>query len=89
MELLSEVGVRQEIDEARQIMEGARNLRKKSIETFLKFCQQEKAARLCVGWAEELELPWAAAARAAVGDRFGNSRWIKRMKDGSTLILKP
>lgn len=89
LEMLSEVGVHQEIDEARQIAEGARNLRAKVLDTFLKACRQEKAARLCVLWAEELSLPWAAAARLAVGDRFGNRRWVKRMGDGTTLVLNP
>jgi hypothetical protein len=89
LELLSEVGVRQEIDEARQIMEGARSLRSRKLAKLLKACRQEKAARLCVGWGEELGLPWARAAREAVGDRFGASRWVRSMKDGSTLILKP
>src|SRR2546422_2143218 len=39
---------------------------------------------LCVGWAEELRLPWAAAAKKAVGNRLGQSRWTARLKDGTT-----
>jgi hypothetical protein len=89
LEMLSEVGVRQEVDEARHIMESAVSLRSKVVARFLQACRQEKATRLCVGWSEELDLPWAAAARKAVGNRFGKSRWITRLKDGSTLILKP
>lgn len=89
LEMLSEVGVNQEVEEARNIMEGAGSLRSKVVAQFLQACRQEKAARLCVGWSEELDLPWASAAREAVGDRFGESRWVTRLKDGSTLILKP
>ncbi len=89
LEMLSEVGLSQEVEEARNIMESARSLRSKVVAQHLRACHQEKAARLCVGWSEELELPWAATARDAVGDRFGHSRWVTRLKDGSTLILKP
>ena len=89
IEMLSEVGLNQEIGEARSVMEGARSLRSKVIANTLQACRQEKAARLCVGWSEELDLPWAAAARKAVGDRFSKNRWVTRLKDGSTLILKP
>jgi hypothetical protein len=89
LEMLSEVGVHQEIGEARNIIEGVRSLRAKVLAKFLAGCRQEKAARLCVLWGEELSLPWAGAARAAVGDRFGKKRWVKRMGDGSTLVLKP
>ncbi len=89
LEMLSEVGVKQEIEEARNIMESAATLRSKVVAQLLKACRQEKAARLCVGWGEELGMPWAEAARKAVGDRFGTSRWVTRLKDGSTLILKP
>jgi hypothetical protein len=89
LEMLSEVGVAQQVDEARNIMESARSLRSKVVAQLLQACRQEKAARLCVGWAEELALPWANVAREAVGDRFGTSRWVTRLKDGSTLILKP
>jgi hypothetical protein len=89
LEMLSEIGVAQEVDEAKNIMESAQSLRSKVVAQFLQACRQEKAARLLVGWAEELDLSWATAARAAVGDRFGTSRWVTRLKDGSTLILKP
>jgi hypothetical protein len=89
IEMLSETGVAQEVEEARNIMESARSLRSKVVAQLLQACRQEKAARLCVGWAEELVLPWANAARQAVGNRFGTSRWVTRLKDGSTLILKP
>jgi hypothetical protein len=48
-----------------------------------------KAIRLCVVWAEELGLPWAEQARDAVGGKTGSSRWVWRLKDGHTMILKP
>jgi hypothetical protein len=89
LEMLNEVGLQQGIEETRNIMEGARSLRPEVLTTLLKNCQRVKVARLCVRWAEELSLPWAAAARKATGNRRGHSRWSARLKDGTTLVLKP
>lgn len=88
LEMLSEVGVHQGIEEARNIMEGARSLRPEVLTTLLKNCRRVKVVRLCVGWAEELNLPWAADARKATGASPGHSRWIARLKDGTLLVLK-
>ena len=89
LEMLSEVGVHQGIEEARNIMEGARALRPEVLARLLKNCRRVKVLRLCVQWAEELNLPWATAAKQAVGNQLGQSRWTARLKDGTTLVLKP
>ena len=89
LEMLSEVGVNQEIEEARLIMEGARYLRKEVLGELLKACKQQKALRLCVAWAGELSLPWAAEVRHAAAGRIGPGRWVSRIKGGRTLIVKP
>jgi hypothetical protein len=89
LEMLSEVGVHQGIEEARNIMEGARSLRTDTLATLLKHCQRVKARLLCVQWAEELSLPWASAARAAAGTRRNQSRWTARLKSGTVLNIKP
>ncbi len=88
LEMLSEVGIHQGIEEARNILEGVRSMRQGVLATLLKHSARVKMARLCMLWAEELNLPWAEAARKAVGARFGQSRWSARLKDGTTLILK-
>lgn len=88
LEMLSEVGIQQGVEEARNIMEAARSLRPEVLTTLLKKCRRVKVARLCVVWAEELNLPWAAAAKKAVGNRLGQSRWSTRLKDGTTLVLR-
>jgi hypothetical protein len=88
LEMLSEVGVRQGIEEARDIMEGMRSIRIEAIQELLKNCLYLKVIRLCVQWAEELKLEWAPAARQAVKRRYGHSRWTARLKSGATLILK-
>lgn len=88
LEMLSEVGIHQVVEEARNIMEGVRSVRAEVLEKLLKNCERVKVLRLCVLWAEELNLPWAAAARKSVGGRFGTSRWMARLKDGTILTLK-
>ncbi len=51
-------------------------------------CRMIKAIRLRVVWAQVLGLPWAAKAREVAGANTGSGRWVKRLKDGCTLILK-
>lgn len=89
IELLSEVGIHQGIEEARHILEGVRSLRPDVLANLLTNCRRVKVARLCVLWAEELGLPWADAARKGAGRLLGSSRWTARLKDGTTLVLKP
>jgi hypothetical protein len=88
LELLAEVGARQGIEEAKNIMEGLRSPRLAVLGLLLQHCPRVKVVRLCVQWAEELKLEWAAEARRLAGPR-GRGRWLSRMPDGSTLILKP
>lgn len=87
LEMLSEVGVGQGVEEARNIMEGVRSLRPDVLAKLLKNCLRVKVTRLCVQWAEELNLEWAAAARNS--GKTGKGRWSARLKDGTTLTLKP
>ena len=89
LEMLSEVGVHQEVDEARNIMEGLRQLRTRHLKVLLAACRMVKAVRLCMVWSEELDLPWASQAREAAKGRMGTGRWVARLKDGRILILKP
>lgn len=89
LEMLGEVGVHQEVDEARGIMEGMRQLRARHLKGLLAACRMVKAVRLCVVWSEDLGLPWAAQAREAATGRMGSGRWISRLRDGRTLVLKP
>jgi hypothetical protein len=89
LEMLSEVGVHQGIEEARNIMEGARAVRADVVTTLLKNCHRVKVVRLCVLWSEQLGLPWAADAKKAAGNKQGRSRWTARLKDGTILVLNP
>ena len=89
LEMLSEVGMHEGIEEARNIMESARSLRPDVLARLLKNCRRVKVVRLCVNWAQEMNLPWAAAARRAASGRMGHGRWTGRLRDGTILVLKP
>lgn len=89
LEMLSDVGVHQGIEEARNIMEMASSLRMEVLRPLLDSCRQIKAIRLCVSWSKELGLPWANEVAESATARIGNSRWVGKTKDGRTLILKP
>ncbi len=88
IEMLSDVGIHFGIEESRNLMEGVRSLRPEVLAMLLSHCQRIKVVRLCVLWAEELNLSWAKAARQAAGKKIGQSRWTSQLKDGTTLILK-
>ena len=87
LEMLGEVGIHQGVEEARNIMEGVRSLRPEVLSLLLQHCQSVKTARLCVQWAEELQLPWAEAARRAAVKHLTGSRWSARLKSGTRLSL--
>jgi Transcriptional regulator, AbiEi antitoxin, Type IV TA system/Transcriptional regulator, AbiEi antitoxin N-terminal domain len=87
LELLGEVGIHQGIEEARNLMEGVRSLRPEVLSLHLRHCQRVKVARLCVQWAEELQLPWAEDARRAAAKHLTGSRWSGRLKNGTRLSL--
>lgn len=88
LEMLSDVGLRQTVEEARNLMEGLASLRVDVLECLLGHCSRVKVTRLCVQWAEELKMPWAASARRAAKSLGATARWSTRMKDGTTLCLK-
>ena len=87
LELLSEIGQSEAIEETRHIFETLRSLRSDVLTTLLRHCQSVKVNRLCVKWAAEFGLPWAAAAREAARDNLGRGRWNRRLRDGTTLNL--
>jgi|TARA_B110001469_G_scaffold4239_1_gene4506 hypothetical protein len=56
LEMLSEVGLSQELNEARAIMEGMRQIPVKRLLQWIQCCKMVKAVRLCAFWSWELEL---------------------------------
>ncbi|WP_436157764.1 type IV toxin-antitoxin system AbiEi family antitoxin domain-containing protein [Polaromonas sp. LjRoot131] len=89
LELLSDVGKTESLQDARQLAESARNLRASVLETLLTHTTRTKVVRLARALSEELDLPWAAIARKSSEAKGGGSRWIAVSRNGERLDLKP
>ncbi len=87
LELLSEVGVRQPLQETREIMEATHTFRSKVLGKLLKQCTSVKTVRLCLKLARELALPWGPKLDEKSLPTGSKSTWVSRSKDG-LLVLK-
>jgi hypothetical protein len=87
LEMLSEVGLSQELSEARAIMESMRHIRVKRLLQWLQCCKRVKAVRLCAYWSRELELPWAEQVIAGIPEAMLRHRWTGSLGNGDTLNL--
>lgn len=87
LEMLSEVGVNQELEEARLIMESMRQIRMKRLGYWVLACERVKAVRLCVYLAQQLNMPWAAKVREVAPAAMLRHRWVMRLPRRSTLTL--
>jgi len=88
LELLSEVGVRQPLQEARELMESAYNLRADVLRELLKCCTNVKTVRLCLQLGRESSLPWVKKLNPAELPTGSERPWVSRSADG-LLVLKP
>ncbi|WP_371925213.1 type IV toxin-antitoxin system AbiEi family antitoxin domain-containing protein [Desulfobulbus alkaliphilus] len=88
LELLSEVGVRQPLQEARELMESTYNLRGGVLQELLMRCTSIKTVRLCLQLGRELSLPWVAKLASAELPTGSNQPWVSRGSHG-VLVLKP
>ena len=88
LELLSEVGVRQSLQEARELVESAYNLRADVLRELLQHCTNIKTVRLCLQLGREASLPWAAKLNPATLPTGSDRPWVSRSADG-LLVLKP
>ena len=88
LELLSEVGIRQPLQEARELMESAYSLRADTLNKLLESCTSVKTVRLCLQLGRELSLPWVQKLNPAKLPTGSNRPWVSRSKDG-LLVLKP
>jgi hypothetical protein len=85
---LSEVGVRQPLQEAREITGGAYGSRADVLTDLLKRCTSVKTVRLCLRLGSELSLPWASKLEDATLPKGSDRPWVSKSKDG-LLVLKP
>ena len=88
LELLSDVGKGQGLEEAGHLVEGARSLRLPVLEELLSRLTRIKVARLAHTLADELELSWADLARQHSERLGGGLRWVSTTTTGERLNLK-
>ena len=88
LELLSEVGVNQTLQEARELIESTYTLRASVLQELLQRCTSVKTVRLCLQLGREAALPWAAKLDPAKLPTGSDRPWVSRSPDG-LLVLKP
>jgi hypothetical protein len=90
LELLYEVGVKQSLEEARNLFDGLRSPRKELLGQLLSCCTSVKAVRLFLTWARETNVVDIDALLTQHPIRTGSDkRWMSRLDDGTLLSLKP
>ncbi|HEY1654763.1 MAG TPA: type IV toxin-antitoxin system AbiEi family antitoxin domain-containing protein [Candidatus Tumulicola sp.] len=82
LELLSEVGVRQPLQEAREIMEGTYNIRAEILKRSLLRCTSVKTVRLCLQLGRELKLNWASRLDAEDLPTGSDRPWVSKSEAG-------
>lgn len=86
LELLSDVGVGQPLEDARAVVEGTTSLRSAVLQELLVRCRQVKTVRLCLVLGRELGLPWAAKLNAAKLPTGSDARWVGRTAEGLLVL---
>lgn len=90
LELLYETGVKQSLEEARNLFDGIRSPRKDLLGCLLACCTSVKTVRLFLTWARETKLVDVDALLEQYMIRTGSTkRWMSRLEDGTLLSLKP
>ncbi|MDR1855116.1 MAG: type IV toxin-antitoxin system AbiEi family antitoxin [Azoarcus sp.] len=88
LEMLSEVGLRQPLQEAREIVESAYSLRADVLGDLLQRCVSVKTVRLCLRLGRDAGAPWAAKLDPTALPTGSAKPWVSRSPDG-LLVLKP
>ena len=87
LEVLSEVGVRQPLQEARELVESTYSLRADVLRDLLKRCTSIKTVRLCLQLGRELSQPWVGKLDPSQLPKGSDRPWVSRSADG-LLVLK-
>lgn len=88
LELLSEVGVRQPLQEARELVESTYSLRADVLSELLQRCTSVKTVRLCLQLGREGALPWVDKLDPDKLPTGSDRPWVSKSGDG-LLVLKP
>jgi len=90
LELLYDAGIRESLEEARNLFDGLRSPRKALLGQLLSCCTSVKAVRLFLAWARETGIVDVDELLQQYPVRTGsNKRWMSRLDDGTLLSLKP
>ena len=88
MEVLNEVGVRQPMQEARELVESSYSMRADVLRDLLKRCANIKTVRLCLRLGRELSQPWFGKLDQSELPKGSDRPRVSRSADG-LLVLKP
>jgi hypothetical protein len=88
LELLSEVGVRQTLQEARELVESTYSLRADVLRELLQRCTSIKTVRLCLQLGREGSSPWMSKLDPDTLPTGSDRPWVSRSAEG-LLVLKP
>src|SRR5690606_23967860 len=88
LELLSEGGVRQTLQDARELVESTYSLRADVLPALLQHCTSVKTVRLCLHLRGEGSLAWVRKLDRATLPKGGDRAWVARSAEG-LLVLKP
>lgn len=88
LELLSDVGKAQSLQETRQLVEHLRTLREKTLDQLLAHTTRIKVVRLAELLGRHLDVPWAATAKRHSHRIGGGKRWVAVAKSGERLDLR-
>lgn len=88
LELLSQVGIRQPLQEARELVKRTRELRPDILYDLLKHCTSVKTVRLCLQLGRESLRPWAAKLDPTQLPTGSDRPWVSRSPEG-LLVLPP
>jgi len=88
LELLSDVGKRQTLEEAQHLTEAARSLRMPVLDELMEHLTRIKVVRLAYAVADALDLPWKTIALQHSTRLGGGERWVTVGRTGERLSLR-
>jgi hypothetical protein len=88
LEVLSEVGLRQSLREARELVQRSDGLRGDVLLDLLKRCASVKTVRLCLQLGREFQRAWLKELEPSLLPKGSDRAWVWRSADG-LLVLKP
>lgn len=88
LEVLSDVGKLQSLEEAGHLVESMRNPRLQVLDTLFAHCTRIKVIRLARMFAEQCQAPWLDLVKSYSEKRGSDNRWTRKTTSGELLSLK-